>query len=505
MGDPLTLIILAVVLATQVYLVLSLRQWQQETRTGLNRDDSASRQLQQQLQQQNEQLRTALLGELSLNRVEQQKLLQGTMQAMGEALGSQQQLVGQSQDRHLLELTQQLSARQEILQQTLVDLLQQMSSNQGESLRFASASQEKNLQEFNLQLGARHESLQGTTTTLLKQMEERLQANSMQNMQNLEQIRQTVERRLSALQEENNQKLEQMRATVDEKLQKTLEERIGQSFRIVSERLEQVYKGLGEMQTLATGVGDLKRVLSNVRTRGILGEIQLNAILEQILTPEQYYKNIATRPGSSQVVEFAIRLPGDERGEVLLPIDAKFPADAYGRLMEAYEGGNMTEVESAATQLERTIKGFARDIRDKYIEPPSTTDFAIMFLPFEGLYAEVVRRGLLEALQREYRVTIAGPTTMAALLNSLQMGFQTLAIQKRSGEVWRVLGAVKTEFGRFGDVLQAAQRRLEQTNKELENLVGVRTRQIVRRLSTVTALPEEEGSLLLETPEEPEY
>ena len=321
-------------------------------------------------------------------------------------------------------------------------------------------------------------------------------ANTAVN-ENLESIRRAMVTQLSGIRDENNRQLEQMRQTVDEKLQKTLNDRITQSFQLVNERLEQVYAGLGEMKTLASGVGDLKKVLSNVKTRGILGEVQLGSILEQILAPEQYEANVKTRPGSTHFVEFAVKLPGTDEGTVWLPIDAKFPIDAYSQLLDAYDNGDAEAVKAAGTLLEQRIKSFARDIRDKYVAPPHTTDFGIMFLPIEGLYAEVVRRGMIETLQKEYHVNIAGPTTMAALLNSLQMGFRTLAIQKRSGEVWNLLGAVKTEFDKFGTVVEAAQQRLEQAGNELDKLVGVRTRQIQRRLAQVTSLPEAEASALL--------
>jgi DNA recombination protein RmuC len=344
---------------------------------------------------------------------------------------------------------------------------------------------------------SRLDAFQKTVNTTLGQMDGRIGALTAQTEAKLETVRAAVENRLAAIQADNTKKLDQMRATVDEKLEKTLQERLGQSFKLVSDRLEQVYKGLGEMQNLAAGVGDLKKVLSNVKTRGVLGEVQLGAIFEQILAPEQYERNVATRRGSSCVVEYAVRLPGDGSGEIYLPVDAKFPADAYTQLTDAYDRGDPAEIQSAGAALERRIRLFAKDIRDKYLDPPATTEFGVMFLPFEGLYAEVVRRGLLETLQREYKVCIAGPTTMAALLNSLQMGFRTLAIQKRSSEVWKVLGAVKTEFEKFGGVLQTAQQRLEQANAELDKLVGVRTRQIQRRLQSVTALPERESGELL--------
>ena len=321
---------------------------------------------------------------------------------------------------------------------------------------------------------------------------------AVENEQKLENIRNTMEKKITDLTTDNNKQLEQMRQTVDEKLQKTLEDRISQSFKLVSDRLEQVYKGLGEMQNLAAGVGDLKKVLSNVKTRGILGEVQLGAILEQILSPEQYEENVRTKSSGAERVEFAVKLPGDDDGVVWLPIDAKFPGDAYAALMDAYDTGDSALIEEAAKNLEKVIKSEAKDIRDKYLEPPYTTDFGIMFLPFEGLYAEVVRRGLLETLQREYKVNIAGPTTMAALLNSLQMGFKTLAIQKHSSEVWNVLGAVKTEFDKFGTILEATQNKINQANAELDKLIGTRTRSIMRKLKNVTGLPERQATELLE-------
>lgn len=327
---------------------------------------------------------------------------------------------------------------------------------------------------------------------------------AVENEQKLEAIRGTMEKKLTDLTADNNRQLAEMRQTVDEKLQKTLEDRISQSFKLVSERLEQVYKGLGEMQNLAAGVGDLKKVLSNVKTRGILGEVQLSAILEQILAPEQYEENVRTRSTGSERVEFAVKLPGDGDSVVWLPIDAKFPGDAYAALVDAYDSGDTAAVDAAAKNLERIIKSEARDIHEKYVEPPYTTDFAIMFLPFEGLYAEVVRRGLLEVLQRDYKINIAGPTTMAALLNSLQMGFKTLAIQKHSSEVWDVLGAVKTEFDKFGTVLEATQARINQANAELDKLIGTRTRSIQRKLRGVTSLGDREAAQMLELADLPD-
>lgn len=402
------------------------------------------------MQQLNEEMRQ-MRQELGLS-------VQRTSSAAAEMQATTQKQVAAAQNMRLKELTEQMGQRQEMLQRAVNTQMQRM---------------------------------QTTVRDQLQMVEERMKTSAMEQEQRLERIRTEMEKSVRAMQEGNEKKLEEMRATVDEKLQKTLEKTLQQSFSRVSEQLESVYRGLGEMQTLATGVGDLKKVLSNVKTRGILGEIQLGAILQQILTPEQYAENIATVKGSRERVEYAVRLPGDEQGEgVWLPIDAKFPADAYAALLDAYDAGDAGTVQSAAKALEQRVCGFAKDIQTKYLHAPETTDFGIMFLPVEGLYAEVVRRGMVERLQREYHVVVAGPTTMAALLNSLQMGFRTLALQKRSGEVWQVLGAVRTEFDKFGEVLASAQNRIEQVGDELEKLVGTRTRQIQRRLRDVTLLPD---------------
>jgi DNA recombination protein RmuC len=321
------------------------------------------------------------------------------------------------------------------------------------------------------------------------------------NVQKLDKINETVEKKLASLQEDNNKKLEQMRATVDEKLHDTLEKRLGESFKIVSERLEQVHKGLGEMQSLAVGVGDLKKVLTNVKTRGTFGEIQLGSLLEQLLTREQYETNVATKKGSNARVEFAIKLPGRNDTadrSVWLPIDAKFPQEDYLRLIEAQEQGIPLLMEETSRQLERSVKEMAKAIRDKYLDPPGTTDFGIMFLPTEGLYAEVLRRtGLFETLQREFKVILTGPTTLAALLNSLQMGFKTLAIEKRSSEVWSLLGAVKTEFATFGAVLVKTKKKLDEASNTID-AAATRTRVIERKLRTVQELPVAEAVKLLE-------
>lgn len=339
-----------------------------------------------------------------------------------------------------------------------------------------------------------------------RQISELTQSNSSQFTQlregtekALENVRGTVEKRLEAIQQDNNAKLEKMRETVDEKLHKTLEDRLGKSFQLVSERLELVHQGLGEMQSLANGVGDLKRVLAGVKTRGILGEIQLGNILEQIMTREQYETNVSTKQMSREAVEFAIKLPGkdEEVQHIWLPIDSKFPLDKYQQLQDAYDTADHDAIARAGKSLESSIKSFAKDIRDKYIDPPYTTDFGIMFLPVEGLYAEVARRnGLLEDLQRHYRIIIAGPSTLSAFLNSLQMGFKTLAIEKRSSEVWKILGAVKTEFGKFGGVLEKVQEKLNQASKTID-AAGVRSRAIERKLRKVEELPEQESLKML--------
>ena len=321
-------------------------------------------------------------------------------------------------------------------------------------------------------------------------LERRLRSLEASNTQKLEELRRSMAESMTALQAENNRKLDEIRHTVDEQLQDTLQKRVSESFKAVNEQLEQVYKGLGEMQNLAADVGGLKQVLSGVKTRGILGEIQLGAILEEILAPEQYETNVATIPGSSQRVEYAVKMPGVDGSTVWLPIDSKFPGDTYAHLQDAQASGDAQAVENARHALELVLRSEAKDIREKYVEPPYTTTFGILFLPFEGLYAEVVNAGLLEVLQRDYQVNVAGPSTMAALLNSLQMGFRTLAIQKRSGEVWQLLGAVKTEFDKFGQGLSKMQQRLRQTDEELDNLIGVRSRAISRKLRSVQSLDE---------------
>ena len=334
------------------------------------------------------------------------------------------------------------------------------------------------------------ESLVHAQTSLAQTQAQQIEALRAGLERQVEGLRTTVDERLRAIQDDNATKLDQMRQTVDEKLHATLEKRLSESFKQVSERLELVHKGLGEMQTLAAGVGDLKKVLSNVKTRGVLGETQLAALLEQVMAPEQYEKNVATRPGSNARVEFAVKLPGRDGGvPVLLPIDAKFPLEDYQRLQAAQEAGDKAALEMAEKALEARVKLEAKTIAEKYVEPPHTTDFALLYLPFEGLFGEVLRRpGLFELIQRQFRVTICGPTNLLAYLNSLQMGFRTLAIQQRSSEVWKVLGTVKSEFGKFAEVLANTKRQLQTVANTIDQ-AEVRTRQIERKLKDVEVLP----------------
>jgi DNA recombination protein RmuC len=371
--------------------------------------------------------------------------------------------------------------------------------NQERSERAVQEEMAKNRNETSANAARAREEMASTLKGFGDSLAAQLTALTKANEDKLENLRNVVDGRLKQIQEDNTRQLERMRTTVDEKLQGTLEKRLGESFKQVSERLEQVHKGLGEMQALATGVGDLKRALTNVKTRGIFGEIQLGALLDQILTPEQYAQNVKTKEASSEHVEFAIKLPGQAEGEwVWLPVDAKFPTEDYQRLVAAQERADLPAVEAAQKELETRIKTFARSISEKYLNPPQTTDFGIMFLPTEGLYAEVVRKAeLIEALQRDSHVIVAGPTTFAALLNSLRMGFRTLAIQKRSSEVWELLGAVKTEFGKFGAVLEATKKKLEQASNSMEDAAR-RSRAIERKLRNVQELPSAATTKLLD-------
>ncbi|MBI5717629.1 MAG: DNA recombination protein RmuC [Burkholderiales bacterium] len=385
-------------------------------------------------------------------------------------------------------------------QGTRADLanFQQMLLTQGGDV---ARTQNEQIDSFRTQLAAMQQASEGLLRRVNDTLAEQLTRLAEANERRFAEVRQVVDTRLAALQEGNEKKLEQMRATVDEKLHATLEQRLGESFKQVADRLEQVHKGLGEMQSLARDVGSLNRVLTNVKTRGIFGEVQLAGLLEQVFTPEQYATNVATVPGSNERVEFAIRMPGRDSAPgsppLWLPIDAKFPREDYERLLEAHERADAPGMEVAAKALEARLRLEARSMREKYVAPPHTTDFAILFVPTEGLYAEALRRpGLVEALQRDHRVMLAGPTTLLATLSSLQMGFRTLALEKRSAEVWEVLGAVKTEFGKFGVVLAKTRKKLDEAASSIEQ-AEVRTRAMTRQLKDVEALPEHLASPLL--------
>ena len=394
----------------------------------------------------------------------------------------------------------ELQAGQERLEPVIKD---EIARNRQETARSAQHARH----ELGISLKSSSDSLQQRLAENIHLQKDQLDSFSKQlmamtrlNEQKFEVMRKTMETQLQAMQADNTKKLEQMRATVDEKLQSTLEKRLGESFRQVSDRLEQVYKGLGEMRSLATGVGDLKKVLTNVKTRGTWGEIRLSHILEQILTPDQYESNVATRKNSNERVEFAIKLPGQDTDHdkiVWLPIDAKFPQEDYQRLLDAQEDADKELAERSIKNLEMRIKAEAKHIKEKYLDPPNTTDFGIMFLPVEGLYAEVLRcPGLCDTLQREFRIVVTGPTTLAALLNSLQMGFRTLAIERRSSEVWELLGAVKTEFGKFGDVLARTKKKLQEASHTIDR-AEVRTRAIERKLRKVQEVPQAEAVELI--------
>lgn len=384
------------------------------------------------------------------------------------------------------------------LGQTLNGSISAMGTALTDSQTAFARTQTERLNAINDGVMERQTAMNQAVTQQLKDMSDRLNHLEGSNERRLEAMRLSTQESIRNLQTENTKKLDEIRGVVDEKLQDVLQKRIAESFQTVSTQLEEVYKGLGEMKTLATDVGGLKQVLSGVKTRGILGEVQLRAILEEILSPEQYDENVATIPGSRERVEFAIRLPGTDGNCVYLPIDSKFPGDRYMHLQEAQATGDPALIESARKELTGVLKLCAKDISEKYVSVPYTTNFGILFLPFEGLYAEVVNLGLIEELQRTYHVNIAGPSTMAALLNSLQMGFHTLAIQKRSNEVWQVLGAVKTEFGKFEDALVKMQGHLNQTSADLETLMGTRTRAINRKLREVHQLDEASTQKLLE-------
>ena len=370
--------------------------------------------------------------------------------------------------------------------------LSALSQSLKESQQQAAAYQNQSIATLNQNLAAQ-----------MQQMEQRLRTIELTNGQGMEQVRQTIQTSLNRMQQVQADNLAEIQGMVEQKLTQTLEQKVQNAFQMVNERLETVYRGLGEMQTLAAGVGDLKKVLSNVKTRGILGEVQLGSILQEILAPEQYAYDVTVNPNRREHVEYAVKLPGTTNGQpVWLPIDSKFPGDTYTALRNALDSGNPQQIKAAQQTLTQVIRKCAKDIHDKYVDPPFTTDFAIMFLPFENIYAEVIRRtSLVETLQKEFKIVVTGPTTLGAILNSLQMGFRTLAIQKRTSEVWNVLGAVKTEFGKFGGLLEKVQKNLQNAGDQLEEVMGKRTRAIERKLRQVEALPTEESQKMLNLPD----
>ena len=446
----------------------------------------------QQATQRIERVESELRREITDNARGGRQEIQQTLATFQETLTRQDAEATRTQNTQLDAFAQQLLQLRGTLGDTLTQQLQAISLGMSQQAAEATRTQNAQIDAFAQQLM----QLRGTLgDTLTKQLQDMSEGNARR----LAEIRTTLENQLAQLQQTNTAKLDEMRATVDEKLQSTLQARLGESFKQVADRLEQVHKGLGEMQTLAQGVGDLKHLLTNVKTRGMFGEAQLGALLEQVFAPDQYATQVTTRPGSRNAVDFAIKLPGrgDDGAPCWLPIDAKFPNEDYERLLDAQQRADVEGAELAARGLEQRIKLEAKSMADKYLEPPHTTDFAILFLPTEGLYAEVLRRpGLMEVLQREYRVTLAGPTTLMAMLNSLQMGFRTLALEKRSSEVWQVLGAVKTEFGKFGDVLSKVKAQTQTVLNTLDS-AETRSRAMSRALKTVEALPQEQASALL--------
>lgn len=495
---------LAVLLAAAAFLIL-------KQQTGLKKTQELEQQLAEfqekldpevtraQTREQLEQLEVRL-------RQQEQATATQTQNAVVSAVGT----LGQGINASMGTLTSSLGEHIRTMSGELKTGLNTMKTSVSQGQETAAQQQSEKLDSIDRHVMARQETMnasmekqmQTMNASMVKQMQamdQRLQHLDQMNEQKLDALRQSMAASMQEMRQENAKKLDEIRGTVDEKLQDTLQKKITDSFQAVSQQLEQVYKGLGEMQHLASDVGGLKQVLSGVKTRGILGEIQLGAILEEILSPEQYDTNVATIPGSRERVEFAVKLPGSDGEKVYLPIDSKFPGDTYMHLQEAAASGNPQAVTEARKALETVLKRSAKDIRDKYVEPPYTTTFGILFLPFEGLYAEVVNMGMIELLQKDYGINVAGPSTMAALLNSLQMGFRTLAIQKRSSEVWQVLGAVKTEFAKFEDVMQKMQGHLQQTSKDLDTLMGTRTRAINRKLRDIQQLEEPDAQRLLET------
>jgi DNA recombination protein RmuC len=471
------ILLIAVLISIVLQLLVLLRKGDQQA-------EAQVQLLQNQLQQNHEQQQQ--LQERSERSLREQVL--STAQATRQELGGNFSQFQQSLAAQLTSVATLQNNQIDAFSQQLVKL-NETNALQLENMRQALIQQSQTARE---EQGA---SLKAFADTLNQTLNNLTESNALR----MSEIRATLEQKIQQLQVENAGKLEEMRKTVDEKLHATLEQRLGESFKQVSDRLEKVHQGLGEMQQLAIGVGDLKRVLTNVKTRGTWGEVQLEMVLEQMLTPDQYAKNVETVPGSGERVEFAIKLPGkdDDKAPVWMPIDAKFPKEQYERLLDAAERADAEGVAQAGKELERAIRGEAKTIAEKYLSPPLTTDFAILFLPTEGLYAEVMRRpGLADELQRSFRVSISGPSTLSALLNSLQMGFRTLVLEKRSSEVWQVLGAVKTEFGKFGDVLAATKNALQKAADNIDK-AETRSRQMTRKLKLVEALPSEQAQSLL--------
>ncbi len=498
MSDGLLILVTLGLGLVNVVLLL----WLALRRPPANAEEAAQRQqllgsLQQQgqaTQQRIERVESELRREISDSSRGGRQEIQQTLATFQETLTRQDAEATRTQNTQLDAFAQQLLQLRGTLGDTLTQQLQAISLGMAQQAAEATRTQNAQIDAFAQQLVQLRGTLGDTLTNQLKDLSEA-------NARRLAEVRTTLESQLAQLQQSNTAKLDEMRATVDEKLQSTLQARLGESFKQVADRLEQVHKGLGEMQNLAQGVGDLKHLLTNVKTRGMFGEAQLAALLEQVFAPDQYATQVATRPGSRNVVDFAIKLPGrgDDGAPCWLPIDAKFPNEDYERLLDAQQRADAEGAELAARGLEQRIKLEAKSMAEKYLEPPHTTDFAILFLPTEGLYAEVLRRpGLMEALQRDHRVTLAGPTTLMAMLNSLQMGFRTLALEKRSSEVWQVLGAVKTEFTKFGDVLAKVK---NQTQTVLNTLdaAETRSRAMGRALKTVEALPQDKATALLPT------
>lgn len=492
----IVMILLLTAMAAMAVILLLRQSAQQRRGEVMEQQVEELRQSVSSLQQQlGEEAQHTLLQLSQQMRQQNQEASSQTQQAVVSAVGT----MGQGISAGMGTMSSSIGEHIRAMSQELKNGLDGMRTTMNQSQTTAAQTQNEKLDSIDRHVMARQEAMHTSMEKQMQTMEQRLSHLDQMSEQKLEAMRQSMVSSMLEMRQENAKKLDEIRGTVDEKLQDTLQKKITESFQTVSQQLEQVYKGLGEMQHLASDVGGLKQVLSGVKTRGILGEIQLGAILEEILSPEQYDTNVATIPESRERVEFAVKLPGSDGGRVYLPIDSKFPGDTYMHLQEAAASGNPQAVAEARKALETVLKKSAKDIRDKYVEPPYTTTFGILFLPFEGLYAEVVNMGMIEVLQKEYSINVAGPSTMAALLNSLQMGFRTLAIQKRSSEVWQVLGAVKTEFTKFEDVMQKMQGHLQQTSKDLDTLMGTRTRAINRKLRDVQQLEEPEAQKLLET------